>query len=63
MNYGFEDSNIDQEDLLKVIMIQMDNVGTVYERRVTSVADTAALIGGIARTLFGAFEIFLFLAA
>ena len=41
----------------------MDNVGNTYERKRTNVADVLALIGGIARTLFFAFEIMLLLAA
>ena len=41
----------------------MDNEGYVYVRKVTTFADTAALIGGIARTIMGVFEIFLLLAA
>ena len=52
--YNTDDANIEQDDLIRMIILEMENVGTAYERRIKSVSSAFAEIGGL---LFGIVEI------
>lgn len=51
-NYGFEEANCEPEDLIKVRMISLGNVGMAYTRYIRTVNDVAAELGGQASAVF-----------
>lgn len=52
VNYDFGKANTEPEDLIKVRLIQMGNVGMAYTRYIRTVNDVAAELGGQASAVF-----------
>ena len=55
--YTFDNSTVPRE-LIKVYSIIMGNQGVKYDRKITSVIDESAQIGGLARVIFPTLYVF-----
>lgn len=53
--YDFTNSNTNPEDMIRVYMLEMDNAGEAYERRVKTVSTVLVEIGGLSKTIISAF--------
>lgn len=56
-NYNFTDGNIEPEDVVRMYVINMGNVGEAYERKIMTVSSIFSSIGG---TYYGLLASFLF---
>lgn len=53
--YDFDDSNVQPEDYIRMYFLSMDNIGFAYERKILTVNEVVATLGGLAGSIIGAF--------